>query len=151
MERPGATDNWSFKDVVAHLSGWRARTINRLEAELGGEKPAQQLWPSDWDEESDEGLEKINNWIYERNRDRSLQEVLAESRQQYRRIRELVAAFAEAELLDPHRFHWMNGTPLAEIAGFGHFHEEHEPTLRAWLATMDKGKGKEQRQGEPDE
>ncbi|HNP74253.1 MAG TPA: hypothetical protein PKK15_24250, partial [Kouleothrix sp.] len=32
MLQPGASGDWSFKDVVAHLNGWRIVTLARLAA-----------------------------------------------------------------------------------------------------------------------
>ena len=39
MEQPGAAGDWTFKDVVAHLNGWRKRTVDRLQAASRGEAP----------------------------------------------------------------------------------------------------------------
>jgi hypothetical protein len=136
MEQPGATGDWSFKDVVAHISAWRARTLQRLEAARNDQTPSAQFWPAGWDEENDADTEKINHWIYEENCDRSLSEVLNESRQQFRRMRELVRSLPEDKLLEPDRFDWMEGKPLAALVSFDHFHEEHEPALRQWLANQ---------------
>jgi len=134
MERPGATGEWTFKDVVAHLSAWRARTLDQLQAARQEKTPASQFWPAGWDEEED--LEKINGWIYEENHDRTLGDVLSESRQQFRHMRELVRTLPERDLFTPARYDWMDGRPLANLIEFGHFHEEHEPVLRNWLATL---------------
>ena len=30
MDLPGVTGHWSIKDIVAHLTGWRRRTVARL-------------------------------------------------------------------------------------------------------------------------
>lgn len=135
MEQPGATGDWSFKDVVAHISTWRARTLERLEAAARDETPSR-FWPTDWDEDDDEDLEKINRWIYEKNQDRPLPDVLNESRQQFRRMEEMVRVLPESKLFDTQYFEWMEGRPLADVIGasFGHFHEEHEPVLRRWLS-----------------
>ncbi len=32
MEEPGPMGAWTFKDLAAHLTGWRERTIGRIEA-----------------------------------------------------------------------------------------------------------------------
>jgi hypothetical protein len=135
MEQPGATGDWSFKDVVAHISAWRSHAIEQLTAVRRGQTASSQFWPMGWDEERD--LEKINQWIYEENRDRTLQDVLNESRQQYRHLRELMRALPEEELLTPNRYAWMEGGSLADLAEFGHLHEEHEPVLRQWLASLE--------------
>ena len=31
MEEPGPMGEWTFKDLAAHLTGWRERSIRRLE------------------------------------------------------------------------------------------------------------------------
>lgn len=143
MEQPGAAGDWTFKDVVAHLSGWRERTLARFAAARPGEEPAPPPWPAEFDEETDEGLERINGWMYERNKDRSLADVLAESRQQFRQMGEVVAALPEPDLMEPGRFPWMwtEDRPLGPAnlsSSFGHLHEEHEPAIRAWLASLDE-------------
>ena len=41
MLQPGATGDWNFKDVVAHLNGWRIGTLARPAARRGaGRVPA---------------------------------------------------------------------------------------------------------------
>ena len=32
MLEPGAMGEWTFKDLTAHITGWRARALQRLEA-----------------------------------------------------------------------------------------------------------------------
>ena len=141
MEEPGAAGAWTFKDVVAHLNGWRRRTVRRLEAARQDAPPPPPEWPAEFDEDSDEGLDQINRWMYERDKDRPLGDVLGESRQQFRQLRTAVEAMPERDLFDPGRFAWMGGEPLAAvIAGsFGHLHEEHEPAIRAWLDRLGGG------------
>src|SRR5438874_9839363 len=68
MLEPGATGQWTFKDVVAHLNGWRRKTLARLEAAQHGHAPKAPPWPAHLSEEED--VEAINAWIYAHNRDR---------------------------------------------------------------------------------
>ncbi|HET8629787.1 MAG TPA: ClbS/DfsB family four-helix bundle protein [Thermomicrobiales bacterium] len=139
MERPGAAGAWTFKDVAAHLNAWRRRSLARLEAGRRGQPVPSPEWPADLDDGTDEGTEQINAWIYQANRGRPLGEVLAESRGQFRQLSDIVAALPEEELTAAGRFPWMGGTSLAQaILGgdfFSHLHEEHEPAIRAWLAS----------------
>ena len=136
MERPGAAGDWTFKDVAGHLNGWRERTVDRLEAAARDAAPPPSPWPDDLSDETDEGVEAINRWIYERNRDRPAADILAESREQFRRMRAAVEAVPEDDLVTPGRFPWLGGEPLSAVleGSFGHLHEEHEPAIRAWLA-----------------
>ena len=127
MEQPGPMGDWTFKDLAAHLTGWRERTIRRLEAGPDREPPIP--WPSHLTDD-----DEINQWIYEQNRDRPLREVLAEADASYQRLAAAVAALPEEDLTTPGRFAWMEGKPLVDGDFFGHLHEEHEPDIRAWLA-----------------
>ena len=127
MEQPGPMGDWTFKDLVAHLTGWRERTIRRLEAGPGPEPPTP--WPGHLTED-----DEVNEWIYEQNRDRPLREVLAEADASYQRLAAAAAALPEEDLTTPGRFAWMEGKPLADGDFFGHLHEEHDPDIRAWLA-----------------
>lgn len=115
MEQPGASGRWTFKDVVAHLSSWRARTLEQLEAARYDQTPAAKFWPAGLDEDDEDDLQAINEWIYAENYDRSLREVLNESRQQFRALRELVRLLPEGALLTPGYFDWMDGKPLAAL------------------------------------
>lgn len=138
MEQPGASGEWSFKDVVAHLNGWRVRTLARLDAARAGVEAPPPPWPAGLDEDTEEGLTQINAWLEQTGRQRSLQEVLDESRRSFDRMREAVLALSEDELSDPQRYPWMGGVPVGAVIGysFEHFHDEHEPDLVAWLARI---------------
>jgi len=133
MEEPGPMGDWTFKDLASHLTGWRAYSLARLEAGLAGEADPPPPWPA-----ALTGDDAINAWIYDRERDRPLADVLAEADATFPRLRAAVAALAEDELRDPARFPWLEGQELgaAIVSGdyFGHLHEEHEPDVRAWLA-----------------
>src|SRR4051812_2703048 len=135
MTEPGATGPWSVKDVIAHLAAWRSRTLARLEAAAAGQSEPPPPWPPDLHEDPD--VELINVWFYEQHRDDPLETVLAGWDTSFDRLRAALAALPDAALYDPAYFPWLDGTPLIEaVPGgcLGHFHEEHEPPLRAWLA-----------------
>ncbi|MEO7908994.1 MAG: ClbS/DfsB family four-helix bundle protein [Roseiflexaceae bacterium] len=137
MLEPGATDDWTFKDVVAHLNGWRIKTLARLDAAQHGHAPAAPPWPAELDENDD--VDQINEWIYQANRDRSLQDVLKEYNDSFQRLRDVVTALPERDLTEIGYYPWLEDYTLANVItdSFGHLHEEHESVLRAWL---DQGK-----------
>lgn len=132
MEIPGVAGAWSIKDVVAHLTGWRKRTVARLQAAQRGEPEPPPPWPADLPTDDD-----INAWIYQSSHDHSVDEVLAESQQVYEQMLAAIEGMPEAVLADPQRFPWLEGQPLTAAALFGHFHEEHEADMRAWLAQQE--------------
>ena len=40
MDQPDVAGNWSIKDIVAHLTGWRRRTVARIQAAQHGDPGA---------------------------------------------------------------------------------------------------------------
>jgi len=129
MDEPGVAEEWSIKDIVAHLTGWRKRTVARLQAAQQGTGDPPPPWPTHLHTD-----DEINAWIYKTNHQLSVREVLNDSRQTFQKLLSAIEALPEAELLDSQRFAWMEGEPLSAAGLFGHFHEEHEPDMRGWLA-----------------
>ncbi len=140
MLEPGPMGEWTFKDLVAHLNGWRNHSLAKIEAVAHGQEAPDPAWPAELGagDDDDERIDRINDWIHEQNADRLLTEVLQESREGYARIAAIVEMLPEADLDDPARFPALDGTALGPelVSGdfFGHLHEEHEPAIRAWLA-----------------
>jgi hypothetical protein len=129
MEQPGIAGAWSIKDIVAHLTGWRRRTVGRLRAVQLGQPEPLPPWPAEL--ETDDA---INEWIYESNRAKSAGRILDESDAVFQQLLAVFEELPEEVLSDPGRFPWMEGRPLRAADFFAHFHDEHEPDMRAWLA-----------------
>lgn len=138
MEQPGVNGIWTFKDMMAHLIGWRRWTMDRLRAAVHDTSLPPPPWPPGLREENDVELDQINAYFYETNKDRPLADVLAESRDQFQQMRAAVEAIPEPVLLDAGRFPWMGGEPIAAVLdySYAHLHEEHEPDIRSWLARI---------------
>ncbi len=135
MTQPEVAGGWSIKDIVAHITGWRRRTVRRLQAALNNEQEVTMPWPPELEEVDD-----INAWIYEANRDRSLAEVLRDSDEVFQQMVDALAAFPEEKIEALQRFGWLEGEPLSGKLFFAHFHEEHEADMRAWLARVKSGR-----------
>lgn len=135
LELPGATGNGSVRDVASHLNGWRELTVDRLEAAAGDGAQPPFRWPEGMSEETREGVDEINDWFYERDRNRPASEILATSRDQFQRMRDAVKAISEDDLLTPGRFPWLGDLPLSAVltGSFGHLYVDHVPEIRAWL------------------
>src|SRR5512142_3156576 len=71
MEQPGVAGHWSIKDIVAHITSWRRRTVARFQAVARGQPEPAPYWPSSLSTDDD-----INAWFYEREHGKSVQEVL---------------------------------------------------------------------------
>jgi hypothetical protein len=128
MEQPGVAGHWSVKDIVAHITSWRRRTVQRFQAVATGEKLPPPPWPSELNPD-----DAINAWLYERERGKSVRQVLDDSRLVFQQLRAAIAAVPEDTLADPSQFPWLEGEPLTARNLFGHFHDEHEADMRAFL------------------
>src|SRR5688572_18202598 len=96
MTQPGVEGDWSIKDIIAHVT-WHER-------EMLGVLRAHALVGSDlWNLP----LDQRNAAIYEQNKDRALDDMLAESRQIFPQLLELAESLTDEELNDPRRFSGM--------------------------------------------
>jgi hypothetical protein len=131
VEEPGAMGDWTFKDVAAHLTAWRQRTVARLEAAARGEAEPQPAWPAELGNAEDD---PINAWIHDRTKDRPAAELLGEADAVYDHFLAAVRALPLDAVTDAKRFPWLEGEALAD-ADFGGHLDEHEPDVRRWLAS----------------
>jgi hypothetical protein len=134
MDQSGVAADWSIKDIVAHLTGWRRRTVARLQAAQRGEGEPAPLWPAHLQTD-----DEINAWIYESNHGRSVREVLSESHQVFQQLLTAIEGLPDEALSDPARhLPWLEAQSIKPSDFFGHFHEEHEPDMRAWVARVEQ-------------
>ena len=130
MTEPGPMGPWSFKDLAAHLLGWRDRTIARLEAAAEGREAPPPAWPSALQDD-----DAINDWIQARSDGRSVRHLLEDTDRSYERLADAIAALPEETVTSSDALPWMEGESLAETDLFGHLYDEHMPSIRSWLAT----------------
>lgn len=130
MDEPGPMGDWTFRDLAAHLAGWRNLRIAQLEAAGHGARQPPAPWPADPDD-----YDAINAWIHERNRHRSLDDVLADYGSTFERLATALEGLTDEQLTDADAFDWTDGTPLIEGDFTSHLHDEHLPGIRAWLAS----------------
>jgi len=125
MVEPDAVGWWSVKDLIAHITWFEREMLGLLRTRaLAG----SELWNLPTDER--------NRVVFEQNRDRPIDEVLAESRQVYRDM------FAELDKLTDEDFnradHFVNFFPglapweILRDNTYKHYNE-HALDLRKWL------------------
>jgi len=134
MEQPGVNGEWSMKDLIAHLYyGWQSKLIASIQAAQRGEPEPPPPWPAHLHTD-----DEINAWIYEINKGRSLREVLDESRQSFQQLLAVIEGLPDDVRIEP-EWHlvWLGDKrfPVGEF--FDHFHDDHEPDVRAWLAQVE--------------
>jgi len=132
MNTPDA-GGWSPKDNLAHLAEW-------IKVQMGyhmDRRPAhevmglpKELFPEDWD------FDVINRALFERNRDRTAQDILGELKQVYAQILERLTSMPFEELLKPRWPEYPDSPPvLAYVMGntSGHFEEHRENIEKAFI------------------
>lgn len=122
------TGVWTLKDIVAHLTFWETRPVKWFEAAARGTTPEPSPAQRDW------GEAQINEWIYEQNRGRSLEDVLAVSRETHDAVVNAVRAMAEEELFE-REYSWLGDASLAEsVPGNSYEHyRDHINMIRVTL------------------
>ena len=133
---PGPMGEWSFGDMAGHLLGWRNRTLARLEAFSGGEPDAPNPWPVELDAELDDDA-SINDWIHDHHADRSPAQLVGDYDASYDRLVGIIEAMPDAKLTDPDAIPWA-GAALVDVDFTSHLHDEHVPSVRAWLEALPK-------------
>ncbi|MEX2160518.1 MAG: DinB family protein [Anaerolineales bacterium] len=123
--RPGAQEDWSVKDQIAHLTWWEDYAIVRSGIMLAGE-PFSKL--TDFD--------AINAQVFAFNRDVPLKDVLAAFAANLSRLEGLCSSLNEERLNDEvgtsQPPYWLLVTDT-----FEHY-REHQPDLERYVASLKK-------------
>src|ERR1700730_5061390 len=133
MTQPEVAGGWSIKDIVAHLTAWRRRSVRRFQALLNHEPDFSPPWPPELRED-----DEINAWIYEANRNHPLADILNDSGVFFQQLVDHLDAFSEDELQDLRRILGLEEDQVSGSMFFAHFHQEHESDMRTWLDTVKK-------------
>jgi hypothetical protein len=130
MNEPGPMGEWTFKDMAAHLAAWRNFRIPAIEAVARGEAVPAPPWPTELTEDD---YDAINAWIQERDRERSLDDVLDDYDGSFERLAQAIEALPETVAHDANGLPWMEGEAAVDADFTEHLHGEHVPAVRAWL------------------
>jgi hypothetical protein len=131
MIQPGVENDWSVKDILAHIADWEKRMVQWIEESLRGETPERPAPGMTWDD-----MDRLNEQIYLANKDRPLHEVLAEFHNSYQQSLKAVEALSEDDLIDPDRFAWREGDPLWQMVAANTWwhYKEHRESIGNWLS-----------------
>lgn len=72
---PQFDDNWSIKDVIAHLWIWQQTSSARLESAVLNRGPGLPKWVAELHRDWEENANQTNAWIYETCHEKSWSEV----------------------------------------------------------------------------
>jgi len=125
MLQPGASGEWTVKDVLAHISAWERRMLSWLGSHLRGASPDL---PLPWD------VERMNAETYAQVKDKPLAEVLEEFHQSYRDALALAESLSEEQLKTIYTNTWPMAPLWFGVAANTNWHYiEHRESIEAWL------------------
>ena len=108
MTQSAAADDWSAKDVLAHLIEWEAMVMKWYEAGAKGKVPAVPSEEYNWGQ-----LPKLNHAIYLKHRDRSLADIQKEFKSSHKKIMKTIESIPEKELFTRGQYPWTKNNLLA--------------------------------------
>ena len=115
-------DDWTRKDVLAHIEAWERRVVTLLAALRAGA-------PFDAVSDTDE----LNDRFLAESRDRSIADVRRGEREAYDAMLDAIDGATDEELFDGRHFAWTEGDAFAEWFrgnGDGHYDEHLEQLTR---------------------
>ena len=125
---PGPMGEWTFTDMAGHLAGWRERTISRVLAVARGEPEPAPPWPAGLD--ADDDVDRVNDWIRDRDAGRSPEQLVAEYDASYDRLIEALETVPAH--LQAAKAPWADEA-LVDVDFTGHLHDEHVEPVKEWL------------------
>jgi hypothetical protein len=124
----GVIDSFSIKDVVAHITAWERRLANGLDAWRRGD-------PIHWPEPgyTIAQVDELNDRDFADNRERPLDDVLAESAMSYERTFALVESIDESEMFAPLPAFGGHIVALIVRANMDEHYREHLDQIDVWI------------------
>jgi hypothetical protein len=108
MTQSAAADDWSAKDVLAHLIEWEQMVMKWYETGAKGKVPAVPSEEYNWGQ-----LPQLNQAIYLRHRDRSLADIEKDFKSSYKKIMKTIEAIPEKELFTRGQYAWTRNNLLS--------------------------------------
>jgi hypothetical protein len=139
MTEPGVEGEWSVKDLIAHIStyeGWMAQLLN-----AGGPNIPHVTDSMTQDQ--------TNTWVFEQNRHRSTDDVLAGSHESFRQLVQAVLVLSPRDLASPTKFEWARGKPAYRLIPYeSHEHYRHHvQSIAGWLARQSANNNQPEAEG----
>ena len=118
LEERGVVDDWSVKDILAHVSTWEAEAVKHLPLILEGGRPRKYVTYG--------GIDAFNALRTEQRRDLTPAEVLRQHDENHERLIEYVRAASEELFAEETRFR-----RRLRLDTYGHY-PKHARAIREW-------------------
>ncbi len=108
---PGACEDWSVTDLLAHLDAWHEMLLTWEREGAEGGSPAMPAPGYTWAQ-----LPALNQAIWERTHEDPTDEVVARLRDSHARIRAVIERYRDEDLFTKRRFAWTGTTSVGSYA-----------------------------------
>jgi hypothetical protein len=140
------TEDWTLKDLIAHLLSWWEWRLTRLQASVNYEPKPEPPYPANL-----ESIDEQNAWFHQQKLDRAAQDLTSAFSRSFDQLEQIVAGLSDDELADPNRVLFLGGKSLADSITNGHFfehwHVQHADQIEAWLEANEDGETAKRRDG----
>lgn len=119
MKMPGATEDWSVKDILTHVSWWEEEALKHLPYILLGEQPPRYSVRYG-------GIDAFNAQMTELKRELSLSEACEQLEETHKRLVDYIQGAPEEQLAADTRFR-----RRLRLDTYGHY-PIHARAIRAW-------------------
>ncbi len=110
-ERPGACQQSSVKDLLAHLDAWHELFLTWERIGRAGDRPEMPAVGFTWKQ-----TPELNEQIWQRTHDDSWKDVRARLEVSHDRVRDVVATYSDESLFAKRRFAWTGSTSVGSYA-----------------------------------
>jgi uncharacterized protein (TIGR03083 family) len=125
--RPGPQEDWSVKDLIAHITWWESFILERVTDLIDGAKS-----------EPAEHQDVLNARVYEQHKDSPLAEVLAAFDANWPRLEALISSLNDEQINTPAYYRTYDGVallPILRAGTFGHY-PSHLADLRTYVERL---------------
>jgi hypothetical protein len=129
VQRPSPQEDWSVKDLIAHISWWENFIISRVRELINGKKS-----------EPVEYHDLINARTYQCYKDSSFAEILAAFDANWLRLEALINTLTDKQINTPAYYQTYDGVALLPILAAGTFNHypSHMSDLHAYVEKLNK-------------
>lgn len=130
MEEAGVCEAWSVKDILAHLLEWQQMVLRWYRAGIAGQVPKTPADDLTWRQ-----TPELNQRIYEKHRDRPLEDIQAEFEASHHEILGVIKAVPEADLLEKGRYKWTKSSTLGSyfVSATSSHYKWARDLIRKWV------------------
>jgi len=125
-QRPGPQEDWSVKDLIAHLTWWQDHMLEWVKMALDGETVVR-----------DETIDEANARVFNKKKDLPLETVLAEWNASYPTVITLVETMTDEQINDSSLVNIEGHALMHFLIGdtFGHYHS-HRADLEGYINSL---------------